>query len=139
MTARLCPDTLREAATMVVARDIEGIHRGDGHIGGYGPRVADWLRGWAAETAAVNADAAASETPRLSAWIAACEGTGIGEPTWIVWDDGMRAYYTDGTIVVIDIDEGRCVEASITSEAIVCSTPAELRAALERLAQEAKR
>lgn len=75
---------------------------------------------------------------RLSDWVRACEGTGLGDPAWVVWDDGMRGYYQDGTIVCVDIGDGQCLGATITSESLTCSTPAELRAALERIAGERK-
>lgn len=143
MTA-LCPDTLREVLSAVEQ---------------YSERVAGGTTSRRAAQRGVIAackdiaatlrtalDAAASEPPRLSAWIAACEGTGLGEPlTW--WDDGLdglnlaEQWFVNGEAVVAYCGpNGDChyveVEGQVRQR---CATPAELRAALERLAQEAQR
>lgn len=90
--------------------------------------------------------------PPLSDWIRACEGTAlwamrppsfgvdVGQPTWsgyravtLLWD-ALRVPYA---VVRIRHDGGACLLDTGRHEASV-GTPAELRAALDRLAAEAR-
>lgn len=102
-------------------------------------------------TAAIEAiEAAATEArpPLLSDWIRACEGTALGEPTWSGerWDYSGQvvAWFDAGHRVVMHVDgRGAPMGARITDDpregdGVYCSTHAELRAALDRLAAEVK-
>lgn len=89
---------------------------------------------------------AAALPPRLSDWIRACEGTGLGEPHWSGerWDDSGQivAWFRPDMGVVMLIDGDAAPTAAVVtadpreSNGDTYYTPAELRACLVRLAGE---
>lgn len=89
---------------------------------------------------------AASPPPALWEWIRACEGTGLGEPlNW--WDDGLDGldlaaeWFAAGKRVIAYCGpNGGGPYVEVDGEVHTrCATPADLRAALERIAAEAGR
>lgn len=136
------PATLLWAADMIVQRDLDGLNRRAGHIGGYGGRVAGWLK--------EAADEAASQPPMLSGWIMACEGTGLGEPRfrvvhgatedwWEVFFPGFDREVASWTMAAVAWESAYVITGDEAGNVVEVSTPAELRAALDRLADERAR
>jgi len=85
------------------------------------------------------ADKAEARPPLLSDWIKACEGTALGDPSFEAEGDGISAYFSSNGVTVYLDGMGRETWLWDTVETTRCATPAELRAALDRLAAEASK
>lgn len=100
-----------------------------------------------ADTLRKSIAAAESAPPRLSDWVAACEGTKLGEPQVIPsWElranpagdfahvDFIEAIGAADVVVTSYVKPTHDNDDGCRETRTRCSTPAELRAALERLA-----
>ena len=102
-------------------------------IGASWPSPEARLRAWAAVGAPVLAPAEDGR-PSLAEWVAAAEGSALGRPAVVPWEEGLRLYWHDGAIVHFDIADGEVSEVWVTSESEQHHSPAALRAALDKLA-----
>lgn len=89
------------------------------------------------------ADSAEPAPPTLSSWVAACEGTALGEPKfvglWHIGGDTVVSMERSGEGMALRVDwlDARNEEDGCAYSVTHCSTPAELRAVLEALAAKA--
>ena len=88
---------------------------------------------------AIEAAASEARPPLLSDWIKACEGAALGDPSFEAEGDGISAYFSSNGVTVYLDGMGRETWLWDTVETTRCATPAELRAALARLAAEASK
>lgn len=91
---------------------------------------------------------ARSRPPAFSDWIRATEGTALGEPEWDEHEAGCAMWRRNGETALLVVLRGQPVKWAevvlygklnghdpLTTPDIHCTTPAELRAALEALAR----
>lgn len=129
---RLDPATLRHIAAELRALDPR---KHAHHEVSFAAGIRDGLE--------VLADEAAALPPRLSDWVRACEATKLGPFTLGQTKNGLAFFFgEDGHEWIVDFHPDLTmafIEKVDDCEAYTCDTPAELMAALDRLAEDASR